>query len=104
MSSKQNEPSASYVLKSGHDLSIPCPLCKGSRALKLGDIDEAITERLSGMRGVTDLLIDVPMIDAEQGSVAQAAYVLRGLIDEVVEMYRVMSPGGDEKRRGMPVQ
>ncbi|TCV92716.1 hypothetical protein EC912_10654 [Luteibacter rhizovicinus] len=95
MNSNQNGPSASasYVLKSGHDLSIPCPLCKGRRALKLGDIDEAITERLSGMRGVTDLLIDVPMIDAEQGSVAQAAYVLRGLIDEVVEMYRVMSPG-----------
>ncbi|TCV91624.1 hypothetical protein EC912_11054 [Luteibacter rhizovicinus] len=59
--------------------------------MKLGDIHTAMNDKLSHMRGVADLLIDVPMIDAEQGSVAQAGYALRGMIDEAREIYRVMS-------------
>ncbi|TCV92082.1 hypothetical protein EC912_10874 [Luteibacter rhizovicinus] len=74
-----------------HDIPVACPLCKGERKVRLGDIHERITEHLSGMRGATDLLIDVPMIDAEEGSVAQTARLLRNLIDEVTELYRAMS-------------
>ncbi|TCV93175.1 hypothetical protein EC912_10535 [Luteibacter rhizovicinus] len=83
------------IAASGEDTTIPCPTCKAhtslSLSLSLRDVDALLFDRLAGLRGVTDLLIDVPSIDIEPGTVAQVAYTLRHLIDEIAGLYRVAS-------------
>ncbi|TCV93170.1 hypothetical protein EC912_10530 [Luteibacter rhizovicinus] len=81
------------IATSGDNPTVPCPTCKAHASLSLRDVDALLSDRLAGLRGVTDLLIDVPSIDIEPGTVAQVAYTLRHLIDEITELYRAMSGG-----------
>ncbi|TCV94550.1 hypothetical protein EC912_10333 [Luteibacter rhizovicinus] len=72
-------------------VTLRCPVCRDKRDVAPSDLHDAMTVRLTGARSVADLLVDAQSVDVETATVSRAAYLIRGLLDEALDIYAQLS-------------